>query len=127
MQRAAAEAAERKHAARIKKYRTAHPRANDRCAAFYRSADWKRTSRAKLSAAEYHCEAKLDGDCTGLACEVHHIQPIQTPEGWERRLDWENLEAVCTHCHNLRHAGRFARKPEPGVLDLSTLGAGKKV
>jgi 5-methylcytosine-specific restriction endonuclease McrA len=70
--------------------------------AFYRSAVWKRTSLAKLSAASYQCEAGCKG-CTGRAVEVHHIKPIQTPEGWALRLDWANLEAVCTRCHNRRH------------------------
>lgn len=124
MQKAAEDARTRKRAARAKQYRIDHPRKDDRCAAFYRGSDWKRTSRAKLNAASYRCEARIDSGCAGIACEVHHIQPIQTPEGWERRLEWNNLEAVCTHCHNLRHAGRFKRKPEPGVLDLNTLGGG---
>ena len=69
---------------------------------FYRSAVWRRTSTAKLSAAGYKCEAQLPG-CTGLATDVHHIKPIQTPEGWNLRLDWDNLEAVCVRCHNKRH------------------------
>lgn len=83
---------------------------------FYRSKDWRVTSRAKLQAVAYKCEAGLEG-CTGLAVEVHHIKPIQTPEGWELRLEWDNLEAVCIQCHNRRH-DRFRRKAEPGVLDL---------
>ena len=70
--------------------------------AFYRSAAWKRTSLAKLSAVSYQCEAGCKG-CTGQAVEVHHIKPIQTPEGWALRLDWDNLEAVCVHCHNRWH------------------------
>ena len=72
------------------------------CKAFYKSAAWKRTSVSKLQACEYKCEARLPG-CTGMAVEVHHIQPIQTPDGWELRLDFDNLEAVCVHCHNARH------------------------
>jgi 5-methylcytosine-specific restriction endonuclease McrA len=69
---------------------------------FYRSAAWRRMSQAKLAAVEYKCEAKLPG-CTGLAVEVHHIKPIQTPEGWALRLDADNLRAVCVHCHNRAH------------------------
>ena len=72
------------------------------CKAFYKSAAWKRTSVSKLQACEYKCEAQLPG-CTGMAVEVHHIKPIQTPDGWELRLDFDNLEAVCVHCHNVRH------------------------
>lgn len=75
---------------------------NKQYRAFYRSAAWKRTSLAKLTAVSYQCEAGCKG-CTGRAVEVHHIKPIQTPEGWALRLDWDNLEAVCVHCHNRRH------------------------
>lgn len=85
--------------------------------AFYRSKDWRTTSRAKLQAAGYKCEAKLQG-CTHLAVEVHHIQPIQTREGWDRRLDWDNLEAVCTACHNGRHPEKGKRREDPDVLDM---------
>lgn len=87
---------------------------------FYRSKAWKLTSRSKLQAVGYQCEAKLQG-CQGTACEVHHIKPIQTPEGWDKRLEWENLEAVCTACHNGRHPEKFKRKDEPGVIDLRTV------
>lgn len=83
---------------------------------FYRSKDWKTMSKAKLLNAGYRCEAKLNG-CTGIACEVHHIQPIQTAEGWDRRLDWSNLEALCTVCHNERHGGRWKRR-NSDVLDV---------
>lgn len=84
---------------------------------FYRSKDWRMTSRSKLQAAGYKCEAKLQG-CTGLAVEVHHIKPIQTEEGWGLRLEWDNLEAVCTACHNGRHPEKGKRRQDPGVLDM---------
>lgn len=84
--------------------------------AFYNSKPWKVTSRARLSAAGYKCEARLPG-CAGLAVEVHHIKPIQTPEGWSARLEWDNLEAVCISCHNARH--EKGKKVVPaGVLDV---------
>ena len=83
---------------------------------FYRSKEWKITSRTKLQQAGYKCKAKLPG-CTRLAVEVHHIKPIQTAEGWDLRLEWDNLEPVCTACHNGRHE-RFKRKQEDGVLDM---------
>lgn len=52
----------------------------------------------------YRCE-----ECGAIASEVHHIVPIQTDEGWERRLDYNNLECVCVYCHNKKH-GRFIKK-----------------
>lgn len=101
-----------------KKYNKEYNRRRDpKYLAFYRSKDWKTTSRAKLSAAGYHCQAKLPG-CQRIACEVHHIKPIQTEEGWDFRLDWDNLEALCTACHNGRHPEKRKRKKDPGVLDM---------
>lgn len=87
---------------------------------FYASKPWKMTSRKKLEDAGYKCEAKLEG-CTKLAVEVHHIKPIQTPEGWDLRLEWTNLEAVCTSCHNHRHPEKYKHKDEPGVIDIRKL------
>lgn len=86
---------------------------------FYRSKAWKQTSRAKLAEANYKCTAKLPG-CTGLAVEVHHIKPIQTSEGWDKRLEWDNLEPLCTACHNGRHE-RGRRSTPDGVIDLRKL------
>ena len=102
---------------RQQKYNT---KRDSRYLCFYRSKDWRRTSRAKLQACGYKCEARLEG-CTGLAVEVHHIKPIQTPEGWELRLEWSNLEALCTHCHNLRHPDKLHRASEDGVIDMRLL------
>lgn len=94
--------------------------------AFYRSKEWKATSRAKLSEAKYKCEAKKDG-CTKLAVEVHHIKPIQTEEGWAERLEWSNLQAVCTSCHNVIH-NRFAsgKKTDDFVVDLRLIAQKSK-
>lgn len=85
---------------------------------FYRSKDWRLLSKTYLQAKGYRCEACLTKDCTGLAVEVHHVKPIQTPEGWDLRLDWDNLEAVCTSCHNARHPEKLKRHDPPGVIDL---------
>lgn len=70
---------------------------------FYASSDWKRLSKAKMQDSGYRCE-----ECGALASEVHHIDPIQTPSGWERRLDWTNLKALCLRCHNRAHK-RFGK------------------
>lgn len=74
--------------------------------AFYNSAEWRTLSRAKMIAAGYQCERCRERYIIALAEEVHHKQPIQTPEGWERRFDMDNLICVCTKCHNELH-GRF--------------------
>ena len=87
--------------------------------AFYRSKDWRTLSRTYLQAKRYKCEAcEHHPDCTGLAVEVHHVKPIQTPEGWELRLDWDNLMALSTACHNCQHPEKGARQTSEGVIDL---------
>lgn len=98
---------------RQKKY---NGRRNQKYTKFYHSKDWKNLSRYKLEYVGWKCEAHLEG-CTGTAVEVHHIKPIQTEEGWNLRLEWTNLEAVCIHCHNLRHPEKLHNTP-PGVVDM---------
>lgn len=87
---------------------------------FYRSKPWRLTSQEKLRQCEYKCEARLDG-CGGIACEVHHIKPLKTPEGWDRRLDWSNLMGVCIQCHNILDGKNFGRPKDDGVIDLRTI------
>lgn len=115
-----AEAQERKAEYKRKKYNQKYNRQRDpKYLAFYRSKEWKITSRAKLQEAGYKCQAKLPG-CQHIAVEVHHLKPIQTAEGWELRLDWDNLEPVCTACHNGRHQ-RFKKQTADGVLDMKEI------
>ena len=112
-----AEAQERRAEYKRKQYNKKYNRQRDpKYLTFYRSKEWKITSRSKLQQAGYKCQGKLPG-CTHLAVEVHHIKPIQTDEGWDLRLDWDNLEPLCTSCHNSRHQ-RFKSKKDDGVLDM---------
>ncbi len=92
---------------------------------FYKSGVWRRVSAAKLSQ-QRECEARLDG-CQQIACEVHHIKPLRTDEGWRERLEWGNLMSVCVRCHNKLDGkwGKNTGKPRSpdvdGVIDLSSL------
>ena len=65
---------------------------------FYKGRQWRMLSARYLQDHAYKCES-----CGGLACEVHHMEPIQTESGWIRRYDVSNLKAVCTDCHNAEH------------------------
>lgn len=117
----AQEAKERRRAYKQAQYnRQYNKRRDPKYGKFYNSGDWRLTSKAKLQACGYRCEAKLEG-CTRLAVEVHHIQPLKTPEGWERRLDWDNLMGVCIGCHNILDGKTFKRKDEPGVIDMKKI------
>lgn len=71
---------------------------------FYNSGDWRILSAKYTQDKGYRCEA-----CGAMATQVHHKKPIQTPDGWELRLDYNNLELLCTKCHNDRH-DRFKRR-----------------
>lgn len=78
---------------------------------FYKGREWRMLSARYLQDHAYKCEG-----CGGLACEVHHMDPIQTDSGWDRRYDVTNLKAVCTECHNAEHdrfrkgRGRYTSK-----------------
>ena len=115
----AAEAIERRQAFKRAKYNKEYNRRRDpKYLQFYRSKDWRLLSRTKLQDCGYKCEAKLQ-DCKGLAVEVHHIKAIKTEEGWDRRLDWDNLMGVCVTCHNILDGKTFKKKnPRGGVIDL---------
>lgn len=118
-----AEAMERRAALRSKKYNKEYNKKRDpKYAAFYRSKAWRSTSKSKLDSIGYKCEAKLEG-CGRIACEVHHIKPIKTPDGWAERLEWENLLGVCIQCHNKLDGKNFKKRQEndDGVIDMSTI------
>lgn len=105
-----------------RKMRDYNKKRDPKYAAFRNSKAWRDTSKAKLRAIGYRCEARLPG-CTGLAVEVHHIKPISTPEGWAARLEWSNLEGVCTSCHNGRHPEKGKRQAaqSSGALDMASI------
>lgn len=71
---------------------------------FYNSSEWKTLSRKRLQDDGYRCVK-----CGAIASEVDHIVPIQTPEGWEKRLDYDNTQSLCVNCHNIKHE-RFNKK-----------------
>ena len=71
---------------------------------FYNSVEWRTLSAKYTQDKGYRCER-----CGKFATQVHHKQAIQTPQGWDRRLDYNNLELLCTQCHNDRH-NRFKKK-----------------
>lgn len=117
----AAEAIERRQAFKRARYNKAYNKKRDpKYGRFYNSKEWRLLSRTKLQDCGYKCEAGLDG-CGKLAVEVHHIKPIKTDEGWNARLEWDNLMGVCIACHNILDGKNFKRKAQPGVVDLSQL------
>lgn len=117
----AREAIERRRAYKRAKYNKGYNQRRDpKYLTFYRCKEWRLLSRTKLQACSYKCEAGLEG-CKRLAVEVHHVKPIKTPEGWDERLEWDNLMGVCINCHNILDGKTFKKKSEPGVIDLKTV------
>ena len=71
---------------------------------FYNGAEWRTLSAKRLQDDGFRCAW-----CGKIADEVDHIIEIKTPEGWERRLDYDNTRSLCHSCHNKRH-NRFEKK-----------------
>ena len=71
---------------------------------FYNGIEWRTLSARYTMDKGYRCER-----CKEIATQVHHKKPIQTPDGWELRLDYNNLELLCTKCHNDEHE-RFKKR-----------------
>lgn len=77
---------------------------NPKYTQFYNSIEWRTLSARYAQDAGYRCE-----ECGRIATQVHHKKAIQSPDGWELRLEYNNLEMLCTGCHNSKHE-RFRKK-----------------
>lgn len=94
----------RLQASRLKSNRAYNKRRDPKYSRFYNSSEWRILSAKYVQDKGYRCER-----CNAMATQVHHKKAIQTPDGWELRLDYDNLELLCTQCHNDRH-DRFKRR-----------------
>lgn len=86
---------------------------------FYRSKEWRMVSRHYAQSVGYRSEecdesCPKRGSCAGWGADVHHVVPIQTPEGWARRFDETNLKMLCVHMHNRAHGRTFSNGWEGG-------------
>ena len=59
---------------------------------------WRRLSR------EYLAENPLCVRCGRAAVHVDHIKAVVTREGFRRRYDRSNLQALCISCHSKKTA-----------------------
>lgn len=100
----AAEREARMHEAKLESNRRYNKTRDPKYVRFYNSIEWRTLSTKYTQDKGYRCEK-----CGAIATEVHHIKAIQTSEGWELRLDPENLELLCKVCHNERHE-RFKKR-----------------
>lgn len=68
---------------------------------FYCSKEWQRLRKIKFVDANGLCEQCLKEGKVVQAKEIHHKVPIDVD--WGKRLDYNNLIALCSHCHNKAH------------------------
>lgn len=93
-----AEREARKEKSRRESDRRYNRKRDPKYGSFYNSKDWRVLARVALQRDGYRCVK-----CQAIASEVDHIIPIQTGEGWEKRLDLDNLQSLCVRCHNEKH------------------------
>ncbi|MEK4884886.1 HNH endonuclease signature motif containing protein [Bacillus sp. FSL W8-0223] len=75
-------------------------RDNEKYAKFYASKEWRDLRNAYISAHPL-CERCLVNGIVKQAKIVHH--KIEVRDDWNKRLDYDNLQAVCRECHNGIH------------------------
>ena len=68
---------------------------------FYCSREWQQLRQAKWVASDGLCEMCRAKGIIKEAKEIHHKIPIE--EDWSKRLDYDNLIALCSDCHNQQH------------------------
>ena len=74
---------------------------HEKYAEFYNSAEWKNLRNQKFFDADGLCELCRKNGIIKESKEIHHIIPIE--EDWSKRLDYDNLIALCSDCHNAIH------------------------
>lgn len=70
--------------------------------AFYNSPAWKQLRAERWVSADGLCEMCREKGIVRKADEIHHIVPIE--DDWSKRLDFDNLVALCKDCHNQQHS-----------------------
>lgn len=68
---------------------------------FYNSVQWHTLRNRKFYDANGLCELCYKEGIIKEAREIHHIVPIN--ENWNKRLDYENLIALCPSHHQEMH------------------------
>lgn len=99
-----AEIEERQRVSRLKSNRVYNRGRDPKYVRFYNSIEWRALSAKRLQDDQWGCAF-----CGKIATEVDHIVEIKTDEGWERRLDYDNLRSLCHSCHDKRH-NRFMKR-----------------
>ena len=84
---------------RTNNVRQSNGKTNKEIADFYNSKEWRQTRLAVLSRDNYICQKCLREGRVHEGNLVHHIIELRDPDGWEHRLDMDNLETINRSCH----------------------------
>lgn len=87
---------------------------------FYTRAPWRKCRAAFLASRDGLCEVCLSKGLIVPAVEVHHKVEL-TPANIDDvsvTLNWENLSALCSSCHDAMHSKRRWRADKNGHIEL---------
>ena len=85
------------------KYYDTHKR-NKVTSKYYQSKEHKLWSYQVRSRAKGLCQRCSTASVPVIGDEADHIIPIDTPVGWERRMDIKNGQLLCHTCHMKKSA-----------------------
>lgn len=77
---------------------------------FRNSKWWKLKAKHIMKESHYQCQLCKRNGVAKVADEVHHIIPLSVD--FEKRLDNDNLIALCEACHDDVHCGDASIPPE---------------
>lgn len=69
--------------------------------AFYKTQAWRNARKNAMIRDDYLCQHCLKQGRYEAAYLVHHKIEVRTD--FEKRLDPENLESLCSSCHQIHH------------------------
>lgn len=81
--------------------------ATDKIKKFYNSKQWRRVGKYVIKLKKGICE-----ECGRRGNEVHHIIPLtnQNVDNPKISLSVENLQLLCTSCHNAKRSKSYLRE-----------------
>jgi len=83
---------------------------DQRAKIFYNSDAWLAVREEALIRDIYLCQECLRRKKITPADMVHHIVPLR--DDWDKGLDLDNLESLCSACHNREHPEKGTAKKQ---------------
>jgi len=83
---------------------------------FYLCGEWKEKRKYILERDHYECQkCRREQHLVRRATTVHHIKHLKVAP--ELAFDNENLESLCSECHNIEHPEKFKKYIKPKRWD----------